>query len=144
MALSIPWPSCRAKLMTRQKSMENGKLPKSLVLQGNLWLILHNHCDLKSSSLCSYAVPWHYNADKCCQNTWKRHFIAHVWRWLMGGVLQVQTMKCVLPKLMPYGDIDLGHHWLGYWLVAWQHQAITWANVNPDLCCHMVCQVTII
>ena len=22
--------------------------------------------------------------------------------------------------------------------IAWRHQAITWANVDPDLCCHMV------
>ena len=27
-----------------------------------------------------------------------------------------------------YSDIDLGQHWLGYGLVAWQHQAITWTN----------------
>ena len=30
----------------------------------------------------------------------------------------------------PYGDIDLGQHWLRLWLVAWQHQAITWTNVD--------------
>ena len=26
-----------------------------------------------------------------------------------------------------YGNIDLGQHWLRQWLVAWRHQAITWA-----------------
>ena len=31
---------------------------------------------------------------------------------------------------MPYGDIDLGQHWLRLWLVAWRQQAITWANVD--------------
>ena len=30
----------------------------------------------------------------------------------------------------PFGDIDLGQHWLRYWLVAWRHQAITWTNVD--------------
>ena len=29
-----------------------------------------------------------------------------------------------------YGDIALGQHWFGYWLVAWRHQAITGANVE--------------
>ena len=29
-----------------------------------------------------------------------------------------------------YGDRDLSQHWLRLWLVAWQHQAITWANVH--------------
>ena len=30
----------------------------------------------------------------------------------------------------PFGDIDLGQHWLMQWLVAWRHQAITWTNVD--------------
>ena len=30
----------------------------------------------------------------------------------------------------PYGDRDLGQHWLRQWLVAWRHQAITWTNVD--------------
>ena len=32
--------------------------------------------------------------------------------------------------VMPYGDIDLGQHWLREWLVAWRHQAIIWTNVG--------------
>ena len=30
----------------------------------------------------------------------------------------------------PYGNMELGQHWLRYWLVAWRHQAITWTNVD--------------
>ena len=30
----------------------------------------------------------------------------------------------------PYGDRDLGQHWLRLWLVACRHQAITWTNVD--------------
>ena len=30
----------------------------------------------------------------------------------------------------PYGDINLGQHWLRQWLVVWQHQTITWTNVD--------------
>ena len=29
-----------------------------------------------------------------------------------------------------HGVMDLGQHWLRYWLVAWWHQAITWTNVD--------------
>ena len=32
--------------------------------------------------------------------------------------------------MTPYGDKDLGQHWLRQWLVAWRHQAITWTNVD--------------
>ena len=32
--------------------------------------------------------------------------------------------------MTPYGDGDLGQHWLRLWLVAWRHQAITWTNVD--------------
>ena len=35
---------------------------------------------------------------------------------------------CGLVK--PYGNLDLGQHWFRQWLVAWRHQAITWANVH--------------
>ena len=32
--------------------------------------------------------------------------------------------------MTPYGDRDLGQHWLRKWLVAWRHQTVTWANVD--------------
>ena len=32
--------------------------------------------------------------------------------------------------MMPYGDTDLGQHWLRQWLVAWRNRAITWTNVD--------------
>ena len=32
--------------------------------------------------------------------------------------------------VMPHGDIELGWHWLKWWLVAWRHQAIAWTNVD--------------
>ena len=32
--------------------------------------------------------------------------------------------------VMPYGDKDLGQHWLRQGPVAWWHQAITWINVD--------------
>ena len=32
--------------------------------------------------------------------------------------------------ITPYGGIDLGQHWLRWWLVAWQHQAITLTSVD--------------
>ena len=38
---------------------------------------------------------------------------------------------------MIFGDIDLSQHWLSIWLVAWQHQAITWTNV--DLSSNVFC-----
>ena len=31
---------------------------------------------------------------------------------------------------MPYGNTDLGQHWLTWWLVALSHEANTWSNVN--------------
>ena len=31
----------------------------------------------------------------------------------------------------------ISQHWCRWWLGAIRHHAITWANVDPDLCCHM-------
>ena len=41
--------------------------------------------------------------------------------------------------MTPYGDMDLGQHWLRLWLVAWRHQAITWTSV--DLSSVMFCGI---
>ena len=46
-------------------------------------------------------------------------------QWLKTGQ---QLTHCGL--VMPYGVTELGQHWLRWWLVAWQHQAITWTNVD--------------
>ena len=35
--------------------------------------------------------------------------------------------------MTPYGNLDLGQHWLRKWLVAWWHQANTWTNVQWGL-----------
>ena len=32
----------------------------------------------------------------------------------------------------PHGDKELSQPWLRQWLVAWQHQAITWTNVDSS------------
>ena len=48
------------------------------------------------------------------------------------NVMSIYTLtQCGL--VMPYGGTDLGQHWRRYWLVAWQHQAITWTNVDLSL-----------
>ena len=52
-----------------------------------------------------------------------------------GYVTSEATAKKYMKKeisvlVMPYGKIDLGQHWLRYWLVAWQYQPITLINVN--------------
>ena len=46
------------------------------------------------------------------------------------ALLYKRTYLTLCGLVMPYGDIDLGQHWLRLWLVAWQHQAITWTNVD--------------
>ena len=45
-----------------------------------------------------------------------------------GDIYSISLIHCGL--VTPYGEIDLGQHWLRQWLVAWQHQAITWTNVD--------------
>ena len=40
------------------------------------------------------------------------------------SIISVSLTHCGL--VTPYGDVELGQHWLRFWLVAWRHQAITW------------------
>ena len=45
----------------------------------------------------------------------------------------IASSLCLVP---PYGDMELGQHWLRQWLVAWRHQAITWTNVDWSVRSH--------
>ena len=56
--------------------------------------------------------------------------------------IPVECFRNIILKLLPvgglthcglvtsYSDIDVGLHWLRYWLAALRHQAITWTNVD--------------
>ena len=45
-------------------------------------------------------------------------------------LLQDRTALTRCGLVTPYGNIDQCQHWFRQWLVAWQHQAITWTNVD--------------
>ena len=47
-----------------------------------------------------------------------------------GGFFLLAGFKTHCGLVTPYGDTDLGQHWLRKWLVAWRHQAITWTSVD--------------
>ena len=44
------------------------------------------------------------------------------------NVVATASTHCGL--VTPFGDIDLGQHWLREWLGAWRHQAITQTKVD--------------
>ena len=46
----------------------------------------------------------------------------HMWIWGL--------THCGL--VTPYGDKEPDQHWLELWLGAWQHQAITWINIDQS------------
>ena len=64
------------------------------------------------------------------------HYDGH-WVWF---VLNQMTSQLRLVKInldlthfvliTPYGDLNLGQHWLRSWFVAWLHQAISWNIVD--------------
>ena len=38
-------------------------------------------------------------------------------------------------------SLMISQHWFKWWVGAFRQEAMTWANVDPDLCCHMqTCQ----
>ena len=50
--------------------------------------------------------------------------------WISCKTNAITPIKIHSGPVMPYGDKDLGQHWLRWWHVAWWHQAITWTNVD--------------
>ena len=68
-----------------------------------------------------YTMNWSYNHNQMKQNN---------------IVSQSYGTYCTLTHcglVTPYGDRDLGQHWLRQWLVAWRHQAITWIKVDLSI-----------
>ena len=55
-------------------------------------------------------------------------------QWLMAGasLVKLPSDECHCSLLM------IRQHWIRWWLGAVRQQAITWANVDPDLCRHVV------
>ena len=47
------------------------------------------------------------------------------------SLVKLYSNECQWTLLM------VNQHWFRQWLGAVRQQAITWANVDPDLCCHM-------
>ena len=60
-------------------------------------------------------LHWHSNTG-VKWTPWSTHWATHC--------LHFTLLLSNWGFVMPYGDLDLGQHWLSQWLVAWQHQAI--------------------
>ena len=58
-------------------------------------------------------------------------FSSYSWYKFIFYTVQIKvTTHCGL--VTTYGDIELGKHWLGSWMVVQPHQAITWTNVDQS------------
>ena len=66
-------------------------------------------------------MVWKYSS------VWNRPWKHDIW-WEMRLYRRVELNYCGL--VTPCGHTDLGQHWIGWWLVPWRHQVITWTNVD--------------
>ena len=89
-----------------------------------------------SSGMVQRVIERRDRMTRCC---WPQFVMTHetcsTWsilpifeRDISGGGTAKCSNHCGL--VTPYGDRDLGQHWLRCWLVAWWHQAITWTTVD--------------
>ena len=90
-----------------------------------------------SSSMIRVPKPWGVNSFAPGKFEWNfRYFIFQVI-----SVIDGWGISCELaPRWMSLEltDDKSSQHWFRWWLGAARQQAITWANVYPDLCRHMV------
>ena len=78
------------------------------------------------------------NSDVLAFETWRGQYkrskwSCQIWLYIVLSPYSIHIYKdkvlhnythCHL--MVPYGDTELGQHWLRRWLVAWQYQAISW------------------
>ena len=70
-----------------------------------------------------YNFKWMSSPTHCGLQTriyWRQALSIVVW--------MIMLAQCSLAT--PYDDIEMGQHWLGWWLVVWRHQVMTWTNVD--------------
>ena len=66
-------------------------------------------------------------------NVWFSNVILLLW---ISSPFPVKLSSCKCHRSL----LMINQHWFGWWLSAVGQQAITWANVDPDLWCHMATQ----
>ena len=108
----------RMFLWTCQSNWDRKCLDLRGIWTPNLWIRAEcsNHLSYQGQNLWIYdKAIWNLCSESSGHVAWlhRRMIIEH---WTHWGLL------------MPYGDWDLGQHWLRWWLVAWRHQVITWTN----------------
>ena len=72
-------------------------------------------------------MAWHWIIPS---ETWASGDPIHWCIYVTCKCLHKFKYRIIFGLLMWYGDKDLGQHWPRIWLVAWQHQVITWTNVS--------------
>ena len=97
-------------------------------LGANLESALHVLAQVCMTNTCTVLLSETRNLE---MPRWERRSTRNLWR-LENGRGQWQERQILTPcgLVTPYGDINLGQHWLRQWLVAWRHQAITWTSVD--------------
>ena len=82
---------------------------------------------------------WHEGRESVNSLTprrFERRFIKANWSWFSWLMAAVSVVKLPLDKRQ-WSVLTISQRWFRYWLGAIRQQAITWANVDQDLCRHM-------
>ena len=59
-------------------------------------------------------------------------------RCFLEDVADILSISCEIGlRWMPKASLMISQHWFRSWPGAVRRQAITWSNVDQDLCCHM-------
>ena len=101
--------------------VDNGLSPsrRQAIIWTNGWILLIRNIGINFSEILSEIYTFSFKKIHLKISSGK-------WRSFCLG-LNVWT-HCSLGTI--HDDMDLGQHWLTWWLAAWLHQAITWTNKN--------------
>ena len=69
----------------------------------------------------------YYNNNKKLVLAWVSEWVSE---WVNEWVNEWVTKFKSLVAVIPYGDKQLGYHWLRFGLAARRHQAVTWTNAD--------------
>ena len=103
-----------------------------------IYCIFNHHMWLNLSTMSHHSVPQLLAAPI------HSYIINQIWPTNMAAFVMLDRTEFTYEKitsngltcyglLTPYGEINLGQHWLAQWLVACLHQAISWSLIDLSL-----------
>ena len=107
----------------------NGQTTKQTKAINNSYIYINISCKCDTNRAGHFTLDAYASRPVACIHIYMTPFSIHGDTQKVLHTADYTLTHCGL--VMPYGDTDLDQHWFRWWLITWQHQAITNVDLSP-------------